>query len=229
MALLVHIVHRDDHVIDVGGNRGVYAYEFWRLGCTVDVFEPNLACSAVLESWRGNKHQVRLHKAALSSTTGEAKLHIPVDANGIEHDASASLEHDFPASRNQLIAIRTLDSFEFEDVALIKIDVEGHEQSVLTGAIRTIEASHPALLVEIEQRHNSQPISKIFAGIEDRGYRGFFLDTGRLRPLSDFIPQRDQPEAQFGLPNARYINNFLFLHMLQLEAGRYRDLGIPRS
>jgi hypothetical protein len=112
---------------------------------------------------------------------------------------------------------------------MIKIDVEGHEQSVLAGNNRTIEAMHPALLFEIEQRQNSEPVSRVFACIKERGYHGFFFDAGRLRPLIDFIPQRDQPEAQFGSPNTRYINNFLFLHVSRLEVDYYRELGITGS
>ena len=44
---------------------------------------------------------------------------------------------------------RTVDSFGFADVSVIKIDVEGHEAQVLKGARRTIDAFHPAILVEI--------------------------------------------------------------------------------
>jgi FkbM family methyltransferase len=229
MGLLSRLVQQGDHVIDVGGNRGVYAYQLWRIGCNVEVFEPNPTCCEVLEAWCSNKQHIHLHAVALSSKTGQARLHIPVDTNGIEHDASASLEHGFRSSRDEVIITRTLDSFEFKDVALIKIDVEGHEQSVLAGASHTINASHPALLIEIEQRHNRLPIHDIFTGIEVQGYYGFFLDSGRLRSLRDFLLQRDQSETNFGLPDARYITNFLFLQKSRVTAGIYRELGITGS
>ena len=35
------IVQKNDRVIDIGGNRGIYAYELWRRGALVEVFEPN--------------------------------------------------------------------------------------------------------------------------------------------------------------------------------------------
>ena len=45
--------------------------------------------------------------------------------------------------------LRTLDSFGFENVSLIKIDVEWHENQVLAGAAELIRASKPIILVEI--------------------------------------------------------------------------------
>lgn len=45
--------------------------------------------------------------------------------------------------------LRTVDSFGFKNVSLIKIDVEGYEDHVLDGAVRTIGAHRPVLVVEI--------------------------------------------------------------------------------
>lgn len=44
---------------------------------------------------------------------------------------------------------RTLDSFEFHNVALIKIDVECSEDDVLAGARRTIMESRPIIIIEM--------------------------------------------------------------------------------
>jgi FkbM family methyltransferase len=225
MTLLQCLVRKEGHVIDVGGNRGVYAYKLWKLGCRVEVFEPNPACCDVLNAWLRDKPMVKLHPVALSSRTGNASLHIPVDAAGVEHDASASLEHeDFASARNREVRLKTLDSYEYEDIAFIKIDVEGHEQNVLDGASGTIEKSKPALLIEIEQRHNKEPVARIFESIKAMGYRGFFLDQGEIKALDDFHLGRDQPVEQFGNPNARYINNFLFLHNARIQRGEYAAL-----
>lgn len=46
--------------------------------------------------------------------------------------------------------MRPLDDFGFVDVSLIKIDVEGVEDSVLAGAAKTIAANRPVILVEID-------------------------------------------------------------------------------
>lgn len=45
--------------------------------------------------------------------------------------------------------LRTLDSFGFERVSLIKIDVEHYENHVLDGAIDTIRRNRPVIIIEI--------------------------------------------------------------------------------
>lgn len=47
------------------------------------------------------------------------------------------------------VEMRTLDSFGFDNVSLVKIDVEGFEDAVLAGAAETIRASKPIILIEI--------------------------------------------------------------------------------
>lgn len=50
--------------------------------------------------------------------------------------------------------LRTIDSFGFRNVSLIKMDVEGYEDAVLAGAKETIQRERPVLLVEIQGGHN---------------------------------------------------------------------------
>ena len=225
MRFLPSLVAQGDRVIDIGGNRGVYAYQLWRLGARVEVFEPNPTCFAVLESWATGKPSVHLHSVALSSCSGSASLHIPVDEAGVEHDASASIEQSgFTKARDQLVSLQTLDSYQFDNVALIKIDVEGHEYSVIEGAVGTIASSRPALLVEIEQRHSARPIDEVFQKITGLGYEGFFLENHQLKASRDFDLHSHQAMENFGGQTGSYINNFLFLHRDRLANGTYVEL-----
>lgn len=225
LALLPFLVGRGSHAIDVGGNRGTYAYVLWKLGARLDVFEPNPECAAILTAWADGKPDIRVHGVALSSETGRAQLHVPVDEHGVEHDASASIEPASGRTRDFDVPLQPLDSFRFDAAALIKIDVEGHESSVLRGAAATLQKSGPALIVEIEQRHNQKPIGEIFALIAGFGYRGFFLHADRLNAIDTFDVSRHQSMEAFASRSHDYCNNFLFLQEEKLAAGRYDGLG----
>jgi FkbM family methyltransferase len=220
MALLPALVNAGERVIDVGGNRGSYAYALHRLGARVEVFEPNPSCLYVLRAWAAGK-DVGIHGVGLSDQDGVTSLHVPVDVRGVEHDASASMEpHDFDASRVHRVALRRLDDYAFDGVSFIKIDVEGHESRVLAGAAGTLRRLRPLLLVEIEQRHLKCPIREVFDQIRAFGYEGHFLDGATLSPLSSFDPARDQDPSCLGVRGARYVNNFLFLddtHRLRMH------------
>jgi len=50
--------------------------------------------------------------------------------------------------KGKIIAQKTLDSFNFENVDYIKVDVEGHELKVLKGAEKTIKKYYPTITVE---------------------------------------------------------------------------------
>lgn len=225
MKFLALLVKPGDRVIDIGGNRGVYAYRLWGLKAKVEVFEPNPICFRVLETWSANKPEVRLHSVALSNQSGSANLHIPIDGSGVEHDASASIEQTgFTATRDQLVCLQTLDSYQFDNVTFIKIDVEGHEYSVIEGAVGTIASSRPALLIEIEQRHSNRPIEEVLQKITGLGYEGFFLENHQLKALRDFDLRSHQAMENFGGQTGSYINNFLFLHRDRLANGDYAEL-----
>lgn len=230
MKILDFLVRRDDRVVDVGGNRGIYAYQFWRLGARVEVFEPNPTCFGVLAAWALDKPAVNLHSVALSGRSGSATLHVPITEAGIEQDASGSIEYAAVGRvRDQSVSLETLDSYGFDALTLIKIDVEGHEYNVIEGASATLARSAPALLVEIEQRHNTRPIAAVFQKIERYGYQGFYMGVNGLSPFRNLDFSFAEPKGKHGRRRARYINNFLFLHQRRLDEGEYRELLDVRS
>ncbi len=225
MRLLKYLVSKNDCVIDVGGNRGVYTYKLWKLGAKIEVFEPNPTCLQVLKPWVAKKPDVNLHPVGLSNSEGSVNLHIPIDADGIEHDASATIEDtNFKESRDQLVSIKTLDGYQFQNVSFIKIDVEGHESQVIEGAQLLLKTSKPALLVEIEQRHNNQSVGEVFQQVLKLGYSGFFLDQNKIIGIEKFDVSEYQSLANFEKSQGQYINNFLFLCEKKLAEGCYDDL-----
>jgi FkbM family methyltransferase len=211
LSLVLAMVHRGDHVADIGANHGLYTHALAKRGAVVEAFEPQPECVAVLQAYASRRRlrNVRVHPVALSSASGIGALHVP---RGSASSPSASLRaaHDTDVALE--VALAPLDSFEFSDLRFLKIDVEGAELDVLRGATETLRRSRPLLFVEIEQRHHGEPIADVFGEISSFGYEGTFLDgSGRLRPLSAFDVERHQLEAA-RLQGRRqpYINNFFF-------------------
>jgi FkbM family methyltransferase len=222
IGLLPYILSGTGRVIDVGANQGMYSYPLSNMCTHLEVFEPNPYCSDILISWAQAVSNVNVYPVALSDVEGVASLRVPVDSSGIEHDASASLEILQSGQFSEyLVKSETLDSFEFKNVALIKIDVEGHEHRVIQGARHTISIERPALLIEIEQRHHVRPISEVFSQIMSLDYDGFYLLDQVLCPLDKFDSSKHQLISNLGGSHGRYINNFLFLHRARLVAGDY--------
>jgi FkbM family methyltransferase len=128
---------------------------------------------------------VELHDVALSRTAGVAAFRVVPDNTGISKiEPRNDLVQGAAASSIQTrqVPVRTLDSFKFERVSMIKIDVEGHEEAVLDGAIETLRRNRPAIIVESEDRHNPGAPDRITRRLRELGYEKFYFSKGQLVP-----------------------------------------------
>ncbi len=205
--LVAKLVTPELMAVDVGANYGVYTAAMLKAGAKVVAFEPLIECADALRH-HSSRYRGRLtvYEAALSDHSGGATLHLPRDQSrlltGLATLSPLSMQHE-----DRRVELRTLDSYELADVRLIKIDVEGHEQSVIRGAANTIRANHqPSLVVEIDHTRLDQPITEVFALICNFGYEGWFFRGGRLIAIEGFRVERDQP------PSGARVNNFVFVN-----------------
>jgi FkbM family methyltransferase len=213
---LDRIVPEGAVTVDVGANCGLYTRKLARLSKQVYAFEPSHKMADLLR--RTSASNVRVHEIALSDQTGNAELFIPQD-NQEPIYGLASLEPRLgsPNKRGVSISVPTarLDAIVHQDVAFVKIDVEGHELSVLNGAVELLEHSQPVFLVEAEDRHRAEATRSIFEFFETRSYRGFFLKEGSAMPIDQFR-SADLQDANALLPDGgrrsgqSYVNNFFF-------------------
>lgn len=219
MALLPFVVDRTRTAIDVGANTGSYTHQLLALGVKVVAVEANPHCVNTLTSLYGER--ARIVWAAASSEPGTTKLRIPLTTRG-KGDGIATVEPDNQLNGTDVETVEvktiTLDELDCGPVGFIKIDVEGHEESVLRGAQNLLQRDHPCILVEAEERHRKDAVKNIQSLLGKFGYQGFMHVDGRLELISHFDPETDQhfDDSQIETLNAgeyrgRYINNFLFL------------------
>ncbi|GIX09345.1 MAG: hypothetical protein KatS3mg116_1055 [Elioraea sp.] len=213
--------------IDIGANRGMFAGRLASLCREVHAFEPLPACAAALrENLPSN---VTVHESALSDRTGYALLKVPI-VKSVMYDGLSSIEHhNMPGKffdktdglRINTIRIKmeTLDDLCLHDVGFIKIDVEGHEESVLVGGRRTISQSRPICLVEAQQTTNPHSPYNVFKFFASIGYEGWFLVNSNLLRVSEFELSEHQ---DWNNRHNLYVNNFLFFPEPLHQLGRDR-------
>jgi FkbM family methyltransferase len=213
--LLRDLVTVDSVAIDVGAHIGDYTYSLCKCvgaGGRVIAIEPqpDLARRLVVATTRLNL-PVTVHNVALSSKEGEADLLIPME-HGRNLIGFATLERRAGDGKSYRVPLRRLDDLCREidgKICFLKVDVEGHELEVFRGGVQTLKRHRPNLIVEIEQRHSTIPISETINFILAQNYRGEFLNrAGHLRPLSEFDPQKHQVVELVRSPD--YVSNFIF-------------------
>ncbi len=200
--------------VDIGANIGAWSIRAAGLFPQVYAFEPDENVFALLQATA--PANVRVHSIALSNRSGISQLAVPV-VDGKELATRASLEKGANPGFTEIhrdVALATLDSQQLRDIAVIKIDVEGHEAFVLDGAAETITRERPVLIVEIEERHHRGRSREVFERLLSRGYACQFVRDNRLHPFHISMIEGLQPvemEPEFGFKHAGYINNFIFV------------------
>ena len=123
----------NDLVIDCGANVGELYFSFLLNTQNIEyiAFEPDPAAFECLSLNINNKSD-NLYNFALSSNEGKMKFYL--DTFG----ANSSIEH-FGSEEFITVETKTLDSFNFENIKLIKLEAEGHEIEVLKGSINTLK------------------------------------------------------------------------------------------
>jgi FkbM family methyltransferase len=208
MLYVERILTKRRRFLDIGANVGIYSFHFSSTFAQVDAYEPISEITYRLRDM--GRESIHTHSVALSNGSGDLNFYIPIrDGNAVP--GLASLEMRDKPYEERLVKVKRLDDYVFEDVDLIKIDVEGHESSVIKGAIQTIQKTFPILIVEIEQRHISKPIDEVFSLITEIGYDGYFLKNDELISIEKFSYSIHQEPFLSCVNDDAYINNFIFL------------------
>ena len=141
---------------------------------------------------------VKLHQAGVSSEPGWADISVRFSGNLLS--TGSSLEAAAPDAQLKRIQLLTLDEvFAETKLDLVKIDVEGHEMSVLRGARQVLKRDRPTLVMEALV---DASLDELIAEFEPLGYDVHWIaeHDGALVPWQEprpphtrnllFAPQR---------------------------------------
>ena len=161
-------------ILDVGANNGNFAVDFAHLvgdtGC-VHSFEPQRIiyyqlCSNVFLNGLDN---VYCHNVAVGDSDGYAYI----DSPDYHNKGNVNFGDVRIGKSGDKIEQRSLDSYTFNDIVFIKIDVQGYEGFVIDGAENTIMKHRPYLFIEFEDhllKEQGTSEIELQAKIEALGY-----------------------------------------------------------
>jgi FkbM family methyltransferase len=173
-----------DVVLDVGAYIGTHTLAFSRaVGASGRVIsiEPQLATFALLKKnvEANSVDNVQLENAAASSEPGNLlipSIHIEqpdsfgsaslLQAHLVESQGFGGASE--PTSQDDVVRAITIDSIGVSHCALIKIDAEGMEESVLRGALLTLRRCTPIVYAECNSLYGGL---KTLAVLNANGYR----------------------------------------------------------
>lgn len=193
MGLLDALCDRTKTGIDVGAKVGMYSYRIRDRSSDVVIFEPNPLFNYMLGKVFNGKRG-RVEPYAVSSTRGTATMRLPFEADGTRQFGRATIEAANPLQHEQVarteeitVETRTIDEYGLQNVGFIKIDVEGHELAVLDGAVQTLAANQPMMLIECNDDHQPDGTGKLRRWLDAHGYDAFFVEGQQLRPMDQYV------------------------------------------
>lgn len=196
------LARRPGNFLDVGGNIGMYAVRVSAHlppGMKTYCFEPMPSnARRIRENADANdlSERIELYRVALSDRSGTAELVLREDFERGASTGNASIAISPEADRS--FQRMTVKLCRFDDVAteagfgeipVVKVDIEGHEDFFLKGALTRLARDRPVIITEInnwfyEKRGTTS--STVFAQCFPANYRAALLTTRRRKSgLSD--------------------------------------------
>jgi FkbM family methyltransferase len=199
-------------LIDVGANVGSVSLLLADKIEDAILFEPNpVAAARARDNLARNGLGFKIYEFALSDTSGEIRF----ESNGAV-DVGGHVVANAPAGKSTAHVVQciTFDEFQRQQgdptfpVSLVKIDVEGHENSVLRGMRKFFVEKRPQLVMfEYLQRTNLEDTLEFFAGIKYRvfelGRSGPVAVSGRVEALQDLFACPVERVSEMGISEAQ--------------------------
>lgn len=198
---------------DVGANIGFYSLAMTLLPSikTIHSFEASEETFSVLINnveMNSFGEKINCVNKAVSSSSGYVDFQIESPLSGINSIAETSFHNKSLFNNTQMVASCSLDDFcsVSGDVVSLKIDVEGHEAHVLTGAENLLRNN--ACVVQIEIYSDTDNAAVGF--LEELGYQRVF------RAKNDFyFSNSDKLQSPFAIIDSveRAVEKFINLNM----------------
>ncbi|UTW59681.1 FkbM family methyltransferase [Kordiimonas sp. SCSIO 12603] len=217
LAILNKVINPGDTVIDVGANVGYHSLFFSlkvQPSGNVIAFEPHeinhklLTLNCIIN----NLENTKIHKALIGSKTEIVMLED--DVTDIQNLAAASFAGHMEKTESGSPYMKLkLDDLNLENCNLIKIDVEGMELEVISGAQDIIAEKKPIVFYEQNTVANFHEIQKI---LSDRDYASFWS-------VSKAYPKFNIRRNEIDIFKGNTETNILAIHKDQVSQHPWTD------
>jgi len=203
MGFVLHFLRKDDLFIDIGANIGSYTVlAGGHIGANVISIEPAPQTFAHLQrniAINQMNNNVRAYNIALGSEKGELSFTTSLDT--MNHVATAT---DTDTIQVPVDALDTILEKEADPV-LLKIDVEGFETHVLSGASNTLSRNKlKAIIIELNGSGEKY-------GYDERKLHERLLENGYHPHRYNPFERELTPIETFGTHNTIYIKDIDFV------------------
>lgn len=185
--ILNRILRPGDNVVDIGANFGLISLLSANLvgnRGAVHAFEPQVDLAALVESSASDNEydQLVVHPIALSDQDGDVQMFVSPGVTG----AASLVRDDLAGVQRQTIRAAAagpyLDDLNLGQVRLLKIDVEGHEFTVLSAAEDWLHRIRPdAILFETQDYDVALRDRPVVNLLSQLGYQFFPIGKSRIR------------------------------------------------
>lgn len=143
------------NIVDIGANFGFHSVEFSEMvgdRGNVYAFEPQRLvyyqlCGNVVLNGLDN---VYCYNIGLGEKEGVVKLENPNYYSQNTINIGDTHTDRYVENGMELCSVKPLDCYNFSDVSVIKLDVQGYELYVINGMVDTIRRNRPYIFIEID-------------------------------------------------------------------------------
>ena len=152
-----------EYIADVGAHVGLWSRPMMHRANTkyIWAFEPNSSVRECYVLNMGGFENYSIYPVALGHKNMKGFLNVETDNSG---------NTNVHPTRSGNTEIRTLDSFNFEHLDYIKVDVEGFEYNFLQGAVDTLNRCRPFVHLEMKSKNMRNSKDDFYRFMKNIGY-----------------------------------------------------------
>ena len=178
LKIWAHLAKRSKVIFDIGANTGIFSLLAQNNNNEAQIIaiEPvNVNFDVLSQNIKQNLFPISAEKVALSDKEGMAKMFMLKDQlnymTSVNDDRYAL--HPEIKGNTEVVEIEVpirpfsaiFDKYKLSNIDLIKIDVEGHEITVLNGMMSYLKMYKPAILIEVIGDDNALQLNTMFGEI----------------------------------------------------------------